>query len=61
MKYKYDGIQEFQGLVIESDVPKEEWVYGTFVTLTKPGEICQVLSPERGITHWMTLPKDPKE
>jgi len=29
MEYKYDGTGEFEGLILESMLPKEDWKYGT--------------------------------
>lgn len=53
MKYSYQGIEEFEGLIMESDTPREEWGYGTFITLTKPGEVGQVLKEIDGIPQWV--------
>ena len=33
MKYKYKGMQEFEGTFLESDTPREKWGFGTEILL----------------------------
>jgi hypothetical protein len=40
MKYEYDGINEFEGYKLRSDIPKEEWKFGTEVNI-------ELYQPER--------------
>ncbi len=38
---------------IESDTLKEEWDYGTSITLSKPGEVGQILKEVDGVPQWV--------
>ena len=33
LKYKYEGSGDFEGLIMESDIPKEDWKFGTEIIL----------------------------
>jgi hypothetical protein len=34
MKYRYEGMDELEETVIESNIPKEEWGYGTEISIS---------------------------
>lgn len=34
MKYRYEGIGEFEGIILESNLPSEQWGYGTQVSVS---------------------------
>lgn len=33
MNYKYEGIKDFEGYILECDIPLEKWEYGTQVNV----------------------------
>jgi hypothetical protein len=33
MKYEYEGIEEFEGYILECNIPKNEWGFGTKVEI----------------------------
>ncbi len=33
MNYKYNGIEDFEGFILECDVPLEKWKFGTEVNI----------------------------
>lgn len=42
MTYKYEGINELSGCIAKSEVPIEEWGYGTEVLIYKKPETKEV-------------------
>lgn len=41
MKYRYEGDGELEGTIIESDVPREEWGYGTEISISRAERLSE--------------------